>query len=263
MLRGGGINPASPIRALGSYLGCLTAKRTLGQGCRIRGLGRELVRQLRYLRPYQACPLAAPAQPPMPEDDDAVAKCSDRRAIGRHGMVGEIPGDDLPEPFPGFRNWPVHSSSQRFLDFPELPTHAVAARLPFDLEIAPSGFAAPQSGRTQSGGSCPHEATARTAAAFRASRPRSAEHRSHAGKPTTRSSAYLIMIMSLAASPHGSTSWCSPPIAGSPPGARCGRTGSTSRSEHARLSKRAGAALPRHALNGSPAQIAGGDAVVD
>jgi hypothetical protein len=28
---------ASPIRALGSYLGCLTAKRTLGQGCRTRG----------------------------------------------------------------------------------------------------------------------------------------------------------------------------------------------------------------------------------
>src|SRR6202022_527059 len=32
---------ASPIRALGSYLGCLTAKRTLGQGCRIRGWGRN------------------------------------------------------------------------------------------------------------------------------------------------------------------------------------------------------------------------------
>src|SRR3954464_10335411 len=31
---------ASPIRALGSYLGCLTAKRTRGQGCRTRGGGR-------------------------------------------------------------------------------------------------------------------------------------------------------------------------------------------------------------------------------
>src|SRR6202011_5781735 len=30
---------ASPIRALGSYLGCLTAKRTLAQGCRTRGGG--------------------------------------------------------------------------------------------------------------------------------------------------------------------------------------------------------------------------------
>ena len=30
---------ASPIRALGSYLGCLTANRTLGQGCKTLGLG--------------------------------------------------------------------------------------------------------------------------------------------------------------------------------------------------------------------------------
>src|ERR1700694_125176 len=117
-------------------------KAYTGPGVQDTRLGEELVRQLRHLRPYQPRSLAAPAQPPMPEDDDVVAKCSNRRAIGRHGVVGEIPADDLPEPFPGFRNWPVHSSSQRFLDFPELRTHAVAARLPFDLEIAPSGLAA-------------------------------------------------------------------------------------------------------------------------
>ena len=33
--------PASPIRALGSYLGCVTAKRTSGQGRRMRGLGSQ------------------------------------------------------------------------------------------------------------------------------------------------------------------------------------------------------------------------------
>jgi transcriptional regulator GlxA family with amidase domain len=32
---------ASPIRALGSYLGCLTANRALGQGCSTRGFGRN------------------------------------------------------------------------------------------------------------------------------------------------------------------------------------------------------------------------------
>jgi DNA-binding XRE family transcriptional regulator len=32
---------ASGIPALGSYLGCLTANRTLGQGCRTRGFGRN------------------------------------------------------------------------------------------------------------------------------------------------------------------------------------------------------------------------------
>ena len=34
-------------------LECLTAKRTRGQGCRIRGLGRNSYVQLRHLRPYQ------------------------------------------------------------------------------------------------------------------------------------------------------------------------------------------------------------------
>ena len=51
----------------------------------------------------------------MPEDDDVVSKCSNRRAIGWHGMVGEIPGDDLRKPFPGFRDRPVHSLSQCLL----------------------------------------------------------------------------------------------------------------------------------------------------
>ena len=32
---------ASGIPAHGSYLGCLTANRTLGQGCRTRGFGRN------------------------------------------------------------------------------------------------------------------------------------------------------------------------------------------------------------------------------
>src|SRR6266481_4937584 len=34
-------NRTGPIRAYGSHLGCLTAKRWLGQGCRIRGLGSQ------------------------------------------------------------------------------------------------------------------------------------------------------------------------------------------------------------------------------
>ena len=49
----------SPIRASGSYLGCVTANRVLGQGCRMRGLGsqsfasraiRSQVRPSRWLR---------------------------------------------------------------------------------------------------------------------------------------------------------------------------------------------------------------------
>jgi hypothetical protein len=55
----------------------------------------------------------------VPEEHDVVVKCSNRRAIGWHAVVGEIPGDDLRKPFPGFRDWPVPSLSQRFLDLPE------------------------------------------------------------------------------------------------------------------------------------------------
>ena len=62
----------------------------------------------------------------MPENEDVVSKRAQRRAVGRHGVVSEIAGDDLREPFPGFRNWPVHSPSQRLLDLPELGVHAVA-----------------------------------------------------------------------------------------------------------------------------------------
>ena len=49
----------SPIRASGSYLGCVTGNRVLGQGCRMRGLGsqsfasraiRSQVRPCRWLR---------------------------------------------------------------------------------------------------------------------------------------------------------------------------------------------------------------------
>src|SRR4029077_20214037 len=78
----------------------------------------------------------------MPENEDAVSKRAQRRAVGRHGVVSEISGDDLREPFPGFRNWPVHSPSQRLLDLPELGAHAVATWLPPDPEVASPGLIA-------------------------------------------------------------------------------------------------------------------------
>src|SRR3954464_11583356 len=78
----------------------------------------------------------------MPENEDVVSKRAQRRAVGRHGVVGEISGDDLPEPFPSFGNWPVHSPSQRLLDLPELCPHAVATRLPPNPEVASMGLIA-------------------------------------------------------------------------------------------------------------------------
>ena len=78
----------------------------------------------------------------MPENEDVVSKRAQRRAVGRHGVVSEIAGDDLREPFPGFRNWPVHSMPQPLLDLPELRAHAVATWLPPDPEVASSGLIA-------------------------------------------------------------------------------------------------------------------------
>jgi integrase len=80
----------------------------------------------------------------VPENGDVVAECADRRAVRRHGVVCEITGDDLAEPFPGVRDRQVPSLPQPFLDLPQLGAHAVATRLPLDLEIAPPGFAADQ-----------------------------------------------------------------------------------------------------------------------
>src|ERR1700687_5546780 len=80
----------------------------------------------------------------MPENEDVVSKRAQRRAVGRHGVVSEIAGDDLAEPFPGLRDRHVPSLSQPFLDLPQLRAHAVATRLPLDLEIASPGFAADQ-----------------------------------------------------------------------------------------------------------------------
>src|SRR4051794_28464355 len=104
--------------------------------------GEELVSQFRHSPPQHSCSLAARANPPMPENEDVVSKRAQRRAVGRHGVVGEISGDDLPEPFPSFGNWPVHSPSQRLLDLPELCPHAVATRLPPNPEVASLGLIA-------------------------------------------------------------------------------------------------------------------------
>src|SRR6202022_126686 len=78
----------------------------------------------------------------MPKMFDVISKRGQRQAIGRHGMIGKITSDDLSKPFACFRDRPVCSSLQRFLDFPELRTHAVPTRRPPDPEVAPSGFVA-------------------------------------------------------------------------------------------------------------------------
>src|ERR1700716_1947780 len=78
----------------------------------------------------------------MPENDDVVSECRNRGAIGRHRVVGEIPGNDLPEPFSCFRNRLGAFPSQSLPSFLAAWPHAVTARLPLNLQITPPRFAA-------------------------------------------------------------------------------------------------------------------------
>src|SRR3954469_24842032 len=93
-------------------------------------LGEKLVDQLRHARPHQVRLLTAPAEAAMPEDGDVVMECADCRAVCRHGVIGEIPGDDLPEPFPGLRDRHVPSLSQPIWRPPRKSATAGSRRIP-------------------------------------------------------------------------------------------------------------------------------------
>src|SRR6476659_4945132 len=98
--------------------------------------------------------------------------------VGRHCVVVEVAAHDLPQPFPLFGDWLVHTPSHRLLDLPQLCPHAIPSGLPLDLEFARAGFAAneaeaqeveglrltvpPQSVRTRSTGSSQDAVTAQT-----------------------------------------------------------------------------------------------------
>ena len=73
------------------------------------------VGDLRHPLPDHPRPLATPAQLPMPEDNDVVAKRGQRQAVGRHGVIGEIAADDLCQPFSRLGDWPMPAPSQRLL----------------------------------------------------------------------------------------------------------------------------------------------------
>ena len=103
------------LPAYGSYLGCLTAKRMFGQGCRIRGLGshssaswaiRSHVVRSFWLRRRSVRPHKNP---------DVVSEGRECPAVGRHGVVVEETSHDLLQPFSLFGDWPVHASSHFLL----------------------------------------------------------------------------------------------------------------------------------------------------
>src|SRR6516225_4339995 len=64
-----------------------------------------------------------------------IVECSQCRAVGRHGMVGEEASDHLLEPDPLLGNRFVHAPPQFLLDLPERCPHAIAPCCSFDKEL--------------------------------------------------------------------------------------------------------------------------------
>ena len=64
-----------------------------------------------------------------------IVECSQCRAVGRHGMVGEEASDHLLEPAPLLGNRFVHAPPQFLLDLPERCPHAIAPCCSFDKEL--------------------------------------------------------------------------------------------------------------------------------
>jgi hypothetical protein len=70
--------------------------------------------------PYHLVLLAASPKRSPPEIDDMVTEGPERRPIGRHCVVLEETGNNLPEPFRLFAYGLMHAPSQLLLDFREL-----------------------------------------------------------------------------------------------------------------------------------------------
>src|ERR1700757_3702457 len=79
--------------------------------------GQPVLSQLRHPLPRRSVLLATPPEAASPQTRHVVAKGAQRRAVGRHSMVGEEPSDDLPQPAPLFGDWLMNPQSQFLLYF--------------------------------------------------------------------------------------------------------------------------------------------------
>src|SRR5688572_1283432 len=104
--------------------------------------GKPVVGQPRDPSPGESALLAAPDEYPPPASDDLVSERCQCSAVGRHGVVVEVAGNDLPQPFPLLRDRLMHAPSQLLLDLPKLRPHAVTPGFPLDEELALTRLAA-------------------------------------------------------------------------------------------------------------------------
>jgi hypothetical protein len=107
-----------------------------------------VVHQLRHPCPRHPILLATTPQRAPPELGDVVQEDMQCLGVSWHCEVVEVAIDDVPQPFPLFRDRLVHAPRHLFFEHLELRSHAVCPGLSFDLEFPRAGLAADE-GETQ------------------------------------------------------------------------------------------------------------------
>src|SRR4030088_3403032 len=85
--------------------------------------------------PREAVLLATTQQRAQPDALHIIVECSQCRAVGRHGMIGEKASDHPLEPGPLLGDRLVHAPAQFLPDPPERCPHAIAPCCSFDKEL--------------------------------------------------------------------------------------------------------------------------------
>ena len=101
------------------------------------GLGEPIVDEPRHPRPRDPALLTASRERAPPVVGSVIAESGERCAVGWHGMVVEVAGNDLAQPASLFWDRLVHPLPKLFLDLLELRPHAVASSPAVDLELVP------------------------------------------------------------------------------------------------------------------------------
>src|SRR5208337_678616 len=97
-------NRTGPIKASGSHLGYLTAKRIRGHGWRTRGEGSQRSMIPRIFAHVVQSLLASALERAPPQVADVMLECAQGRDVGGHGVVTIPAGDPASQPSSLFRD---------------------------------------------------------------------------------------------------------------------------------------------------------------
>ena len=92
--------------AYGSYLGCMTAKRSRGHGWRILGLGSQSAASFSILCHVVRSRSLRRWSVRQPKAANMVVEDREGATIGRHRVVIKVAADDRSQPFPLDGDWP-------------------------------------------------------------------------------------------------------------------------------------------------------------